>query len=340
MAGYLPQTSFKNLRALLRIWREAKGQPGTFMTTGNTIVLGQCSDVMRPDDSSNVFECNLSTSEQVEVEVGDIVGLQLQRNSSRRAFKLFFNRTDGPLNYEFTSNNVTLALSDATVIDRALPLLTLTVATETNSTSTTTNTADGTTATLVTTTKDFETTELPNTTDILPSQTTSERTSTPMLLTTAAVTVTDQSNTTNNETAASFNFNTAGITMIAIFVGLGLMPCIIIILTLALVCSIRKNRKLKRKMTQKELGDAHFTNSTEMILRSESRDEDTHYAPIQMEENIAYTNRRRKSDDNDYVINQLVYASIEECDQPQFNVGSPNAYEDISEPTAANESFS
>ena len=154
------------------------------------------------------------------------------------------------------------------------------------------------------------------------------------------MTVTDQSNATNNETAASFNFNTAGITMIAIFVGLGLMPCIIIILTLALVCSIRKNRKLKRKMTQKELGDAHFTNSTEMILHSESRDEDTHYAPIQMEENIAYTNRRRKSDDNDYVINQLVYASIEECDQPQFNVGSPNAYEDISEPTAANESFS
>ena len=50
---------------------------------------------------------------------------------------------------------------------------------------------------------------------------------------------------------------------------------------------------------------------------------------IPMEENIAYS-RRRRSDGYEYVINELVYASIDECDQ-QLPQESPvsNTYMDI-----------
>ena len=142
-------------------------------------------------------------------------------------------------------------------------------------------------------------------------------------------------NKTDNDFDSS-KLDSAKITMIAVFVGLGLMPLIIIVLTLALVCSVRKNRKLKRKMTKTVQDVSSFNNSMETILNGETeRDNNLIAMPMRMEVNIAYTRARKKSnDDHDYVINELVYASIEECDQPECIIGSPDAYEDVSEPTA------
>ena len=49
---------------------------------------------------------------------------------------------------------------------------------------------------------------------------------------------------------------------------------------------------------------------------------------IPMEENIAY-NKQRRSDGYEYVINELVYASVEECDRLPEDSPASNAYLDI-----------
>ena len=361
-------------RLMVSIWRPRTDQPRSYKATGGIITLGQCSTGIVRISESSVYECSLINSEQVQVEGGDIIGIDAPRAINRRAFKLYFDRNQGPVNHEFQSITETLTLSDATTVGRDLPLLILRVQTDTNNSSTTTTTnvtasstvapttngAENSNTTTTTITSDNSTMLLPTTADIEPSQTTSEKTSvhinstptTTIILPSQSTTVTEKSstvsidisgadmnNTFTDKDGDSSTFDSAKITMIAVFAGLGLMPLIIIVLTMALVCSVRKNRKLKRKMTKKVQDSSSFNKSTETILNSERTEDELISMPMHMEVNIAYTKSRKKSEsDHDYVINELVYASIEEFGQQELVIGSPDAYEDVSEPIDMDES--
>ena len=282
-AGRLPsRMTESDENFVMRIWRESSRQPRSYDRTELTIELGMCGENQTDATTvvSRVYECELGEQEEVKVQAGDILGLEIPYR--KRVFQLYFNSTVGPLNYEFllSPSNTTVTLSDAPVIEQALPLLSLTFVPDSTS-ATTTNTLTESTTTVLTTA---------------------------------------DSGLSTNYTA-----------MIATLVGLGVMPLIIILLILALMWLIKKNRRLKRKMTKKQLSDG--LNSSIEVMLSESRDMSELSSCIPTEENVAY-NARKKSDGYEYVINELVYASIDECDLgPQVEVGSPDSYLTILEPT-------
>lgn len=297
----LDQLNSRN--AKVRIWRPTNNQAEVYARTKLTIELSRCEDNKTVSSANKIIhKCELSSLAQVPVQIGDIVALELPR-SRRRVFTLFFNTTDGPDNYEFflTSSNTSVHLSDAVKVDQALPLLSLTVETD-NSMATSSN-------------EIYYTTERTETTQ--PTDYTFEN-----------------GTESNNKTAIDDDTADSTFTVnIATFVGLGLMSVIIAILVLALVCSIRKNRKLRRQMTQRQLSPSEGLSSKlnmEMILNGNR--EDVSPSSIVMEDNVTY-NQSMKSDGNDYVINELVYASIGECDKLQLESGSPNTYMTILDPT-------
>lgn len=281
-----------NGNARVRIWRPTDDRAQVYARTKFTIELSRCENnqTVRYANTTD-HKCELTPLAQVPVQVGDIVALELPRRR-RRVFTLFFNTTDGPDNYEFslTSSNTSVALSDAVKIDQALPLLSLTVVTDIVNSMATLSTG---------TTQPFE---LQLTDYIFENGTESDK--------------------TVMEDDTSGSTVTINIAMTALLVGLSLMPLIIAILALALMCSLWKNRKLKRQMKQRQLSLSNRLNSsTEMILRESRADVST--SSITMKENVAYK-KGAKSDGHDYVINELVYASIGEHDWPQLDSGSPN----------------
>ena len=271
----------------LRIWRKLANQPGFYSSTQLTIALGTCPNNQTVDTiNTNVHECELASESQVPVQAGDIVGLEIPR-STRRVFTLYFKKRDGPTNYEFIltpSGNDNLSLSDTSVTRRDTPLLSLTVVIPDTVATTSTN-------------------------DIIVTTTGS-----PIDGNTTNNTI----NIDNDDKSEVLNIS---IMTVAVFAGLALMSGIIILLILALVCTVRKNRKLKKKMTTNDrtrglsLGDtgSNINSSMEMILNENTTG---HVTSIPMEENIAY-NKRRRSDGYEYVINELVYASVEQPNQIQ-----------------------
>jgi hypothetical protein len=133
----------------------------------------------------------------------------------------------------------------------------------------------------------------------------------------------------------------SGLTGIAAFVGLLLALAIIAILVPALVCLVRKYKKLKREMNRcMDSGGGNINSSIETILNESTGSGGDHVilngstggghvtSAIPMEENIAY-NRHRRSDGYEYVINELVYASIDECNGLPQDSPVSNAYLDI-----------
>ena len=298
-AGKLPsQTSNQKDTTKLRIWRKVDNQPGYYSRTQLTIALGVCSNGRLADTiATNVHECELANDSQVPVQAGDIVGLEIPRiGGSRRSFKPYFNTRAGPKNYDFnltTFGDVTVSLSDPNATTtRAQLLLSLRVIT---------------TDTMATTSDDVltvNTTESP---------------------------VTDvANNVTNIDSDGKFVLRVSIMT-VGVFAGLALMALIIIILILALACSVRKNKKLKKQVTmndhrRRSLGD-NINSSMEMIL-NDSTGVGHVTSAISMEENIAY-NKRRRSDGYEYVINELVYASVEQCDRLPEDSPASNAYLDI-----------
>ena len=268
----------------LRIWRKLANQPGFYSSTQLTIALGTCPNNQTVDTiNTNVHECELASESQVPVQPGDIIGLEIPR-STRRVFTPYFKKRAGPTNYEFIltpSGNDNLSLSDTSVTRRDTPLLSLTVVV---------------TDTVATTSAIVTATEPPINRNIT-------------------------NNTTNVDNNDKSEVLTISVMTVAVFAGLALMSGIIILLILALVCTVRKNRKLKKKMTTNDhtrglsLGDtgSNINSSMEMILNESTTG---HVTSIPMEENIAY-NKRRQSDGYEYVINELVYASVEQPNQIQ-----------------------
>ena len=319
-AARLPPLPFFTDQTILEIWRENIEQNGTYIRTNLTIELGTCGTVNQTlkQVGKDVYECELSDELQLPVQAGDIIGLEIPRNR-RRAVRLFFNMTTdlGPENYEFmlTSSNTSVDLSDATTLHHALPLLALTVVPNVSTAMTTSSSNNGNNMVTMATTDPVKNTS------------------------TTMVDLNSQNNDTDTRKNTS-KITPAYITMIALLVGTGLMPAIIIALVLALVCSIRKNRKLKKQVTRRQTNDK-LTSSVEAIL-SDGGGEIAELSTstgmsIFTKENVAYGKRKRSDGYAEYVINDLVYATIDECDHQQFQIelGSPNSYISVLEPTTA-----
>ena len=318
-----------------------ENRSGFYSRTQLTIALGVCNNGRIADTiATNVHECELANDSQVPVQAGDIVGLEIPR-STRRVFTPYFNTGVGPKNYDFfnltVSGDVTVSLSDpiATTTQARLLLSLTVIATDTEVT-----TSDN-DLTLTTTESVFTDTTTDQDLRVLPSRT----------LLPATVGINGEKTVASfgpKHTASVIHHDVANnVTMvdnddkfalrvsimtIAVFAGLVLMAVIIIILFLALVCSVRKNRKLKREMTMKDhcthsLGN-NINSSMEMILNDSTGSVSHVTSAISMEENIAY-NRQRRSDGYEYVINELVYASIEQCDRLPEDSPASNAYLDI-----------
>ena len=339
-AGELPaQTSDENDNTKLRIWRRVENSPGFYSRTQLTIALGLCNNGRIADTiATNVHECRLNNNLQVPVQAGDIIGMEIPL-SRRRVFTPYFDTETGPTNYDLfnlTASEVSLSDTVAT-ITQAQPLLLLTViATDTEVTTTTDSVL-----TLVTTEHPvfIDTTTTGQELPVQPS-----RTLTPLSASvgigrenfspkyTASIVYHDvTNNVTMVDSDDEFAFKVSIMTA-AVFGGIALMAVVIVILTLALVCSVRKNRKLKREMTMKDcrmrnLGD-NMNSSMELILSDSSTGGASHVilnddsmgadhvtstghvtSDIPMKENIAY-NQQRRSDGYEYVENELVYASI------------------------------
>ena len=295
----------------LRIWRRVKSHPGTFFScTKLTITLGVCNDGQPADTSdTNVHECQLANDSQVSVQPGDIVGLEIPQSTMRVFTPYFINTTVGPKikSYDLLNSTVSVvSLNDSIVTTtQAQLLLSLEVVTVDMEV---TSDIDFT----LTTTESIYLTESTVSNDLT-------------LTTTESSVLTDT--TTNNETVVDNDFISAtniGIIITgAVLASLVLMAATIVVLTLALVCSVRKYRNLKREMNNYR-ADGNIDDSREMILSDNTGGDHVTFndstggghmtSEIPTEENIAYS-RRRSSDGYEYVVNELVYASIEECGQ-------------------------
>lgn len=125
----------------------------------------------------------------------------------------------------------------------------------------------------------------------------------------------------------------------ALTIGMGIvaslaaMSIVIIFLILALFCSLRRKRKLRREATTtKTCRPRRRLDSTSM---DKMLDEGVagHMTSILTEHNVAYHAHKRRSSDEyeeDYVINELVYASIHQRDSlPLADSPSSNIYYSI-----------
>ena len=326
--------------------------PGFYSRTQHTIALGVCNNGQTAADTvaTNVYECELASDSQVPVEPGDIVGLDIPR-STRRVFTPYFTTTGvGPKNYDFVNLDVSgvVSLHDPNVTTmQTQPLIFLRVTFVATETTTSGNdltlaTTESPVFTDITTDQDLH---VQPTRTLLPVTIEIGREKTAVSFSpkhTASVSYHDvANNATMVDNDGTFAFRVSVMT-VAVFAGLVLMAAIIVILTLALVCSLRKNRKLKREMTKKghstrSLGD-NINSSMEMILNdstgvghvilNDSTGSDHVTSTIPMEENIAY-NKQRRSSGYEYVINELVYASVEQCDRLPEDSPASNTYLDI-----------
>ena len=294
----------------LRIWRRVENCPGSFFSHNNlTITLGVCNNGQPANTTAtNVHECQLANDSQVSVQPGDIVGLEIPRSTRRVFTPYFINTTAGPKSYDFLNSTVSvnISLNDSTITTtQAQLLLSLEVDMDV-------------------TTNNIERT--------LPFTESNDFT----LITTEFSVLTDI--TTNNETVVNIVSFSGVIIAAGVVASLVLMAAVIVILFLALVCSVRKYRKLKREMMMNNrrsvgcnINEMILSNSTgrDHVTFNDSTGGDHVTSEIPMEENTAY-GRRKRSDGYEYVVNELVYASIDECDQqlPQESLVS-NTYMEI-----------
>ena len=319
-AGELPsRNSDQNDDTKLRIWRRVENDPGFYSCTQHTIALGVCNNGQVAADTiaTNVYECELTSDSQVPVEPGDIVGLEIPR-STRRVFTPYFTTGVGPKNYDFVDLNVSgvVSLHDPNVTTtQSQPLIFLRVTIIATEVTTSDNlaTTESPVFTDITTDQDLPTVQPSRT--LLPVTADIGREKTAVSFSPKHTASVSYHDVTNNVTTADNDGNFAfrvSVMTVAVFAGLVLMAAIIVILALALVCSLRKNRKLKREMTKKghstcSLGD-NINSSMEVIL-NDNTGADHVTSTIPMEENIAY-NKQRRSSGYEYVMYTPALSSL------------------------------
>lgn len=104
----------------IQIWRENKAQCGKYYKPVSDIVVHEssCANVTALDSvaPAQIFHCSLKPSAHIQVQMGDVFGLELPRTDNDD-FELYF--TDGgPTNYVFqrriTTSTIELATSSST----------------------------------------------------------------------------------------------------------------------------------------------------------------------------------------------------------------------------------
>ena len=115
--------------AILGIWRETSNNPKIYERI-NEISLGTCGGQVPAPlvmGMSDVYECTLPQSERVSVQPGDVIGIEIARNSRYR-FRLYFDDTNsGPTNYVFNGQVSTATLNQASFIKQDHPQISLTI---------------------------------------------------------------------------------------------------------------------------------------------------------------------------------------------------------------------
>ena len=159
----------RNTDTILGIWRETSNNPKIYERI-NEISLGTCGGQVPAPlvmGMSDVYECTLPQSERVSVQPGDVVGIEIARNSRYR-FRLYFDDTNsGPTNYVFNGQVSTATLNQASSIEQDQPQISLTIepiiSTTVPPTTRPLTTTQASTTDLPTTTDDAQTTKAPAT---------------------------------------------------------------------------------------------------------------------------------------------------------------------------------
>ena len=89
---------------MIQVWRECGNQPGTYfkpvpdIAMNVTVCNGGINNIML---SMGVFQCMLEEAFRVEVQAGDILGLELPPTDDQGFEVHFTNANGGPVNYVF-----------------------------------------------------------------------------------------------------------------------------------------------------------------------------------------------------------------------------------------------
>jgi hypothetical protein len=96
----------------IQVWRECMNQPGAYfkpvpdIAVNATVCSGSINDIML---STGVFQCMLKEAYRVEVQVGDILGIELPPTEDQDFEVHFTNASGGPVNYVFQGQVLSVA---------------------------------------------------------------------------------------------------------------------------------------------------------------------------------------------------------------------------------------
>ena len=135
-AGRFRNRMDDTINPVLSIWRERSSELGTYDRVDTGIELGRCGDEEQAPSvigMSNVYECNLTQSERVTVQPGDVIGIELPTRRDTRFRLNFDDNNGGPINYEFRGHDVdnvsSFTLSHSSFTSQDQPQISLTVVT-------------------------------------------------------------------------------------------------------------------------------------------------------------------------------------------------------------------
>ena len=100
---------------MIQVWRECTNQPGTYFKPVPDIAMNAtvCSGSINML-SMGVFQCTLKENFRVEVQAGDILGLELPPTDDQDFEVHFTSASGGPVNYVFQGQ----VLSSVELADR------------------------------------------------------------------------------------------------------------------------------------------------------------------------------------------------------------------------------
>lgn len=95
---------------MIQVWRECGNQPGTYFKPVTDIALNAIvCDGGENMLSMGVFQCTLEEAFRVEVQAGDILGLELPPTDNQDFEVHFTNASGGPVNYVFQGQVLSIA---------------------------------------------------------------------------------------------------------------------------------------------------------------------------------------------------------------------------------------
>ena len=111
---------------LIQVWRKNMSQPGSYFKTGVDIAIGDvlCAEVVTEVSNRVILYCKLNeTYQQVSVQPGDILGLELPSVNEDDIIPAFARVSRGPTNYMFDQQFISspVVLSNATLVNFYLP---------------------------------------------------------------------------------------------------------------------------------------------------------------------------------------------------------------------------